>query len=221
MTRLVIWGASGHASVVADIVRLSGDYEIAGFLEDGHPSLHVKFCGSMILGGTEQLDDLRATGLSRLILAIGDCRARMRLADIATNKGFTLATAIHPRATIAAGVCVGAGTVIAAGAVLNPGTRVGSNVIINTSATVDHNCEIADGAHVGPGCHVGGWARIGSETWLGIGAIVRDRIVIGRRTVVGAGAVVVRDLSDDVVAYGVPAKVVRRVRDEVCETASR
>lgn len=212
MEKLVIWGASGHASVVADIVGLCGMYEIVGFIVDGPPEDSARQRCSPILGGIEQIDNVRAAGISRLIVGVGDCADRVRLAEVAKKKGFALITAIHPRATVAGGVQVGQGTLMAAGTVVNSGAVIGENVILNTSASIDHDCIIEDGAHVGPGCHLGGRVRIGAQTWLGIGTIVRDRITIGPRAIVGAGAVVVEDLPPDVVAYGVPAKVVRSAR---------
>ena len=74
-----------------------------------------------------------------------------------------------------------------------------------------HHCTIEDGAHISPGVCVGGWTRIGRATWVGIGATVRDRITIGERSIIGAGAVVVKDIPEGVVAYGVPAKVVSEI----------
>jgi len=207
--RIVIWGASGHALVVADIVRLSATYDIVGFLDDIEPS--PDFHGIPILGGREQLDSLRDSGVEYLIVGIGDCAARLALAEVAREKGFSLATAIHPNAVIAAGVEIGPGTMVAAGAVINPGSRIGSNVIINTSASVDHECVIDDGAHIGPGVNLGGNVTVGTGSWIGIGAKVRDGVVIGARSIVGAGAVVLRDVPDETVAFGVPAKVKRKI----------
>jgi sugar O-acyltransferase (sialic acid O-acetyltransferase NeuD family) len=210
--RIVIWGASGHAMVIADIVRLSAAYDIVGFLDDVEPGRqNTKFQGLPILGGREQLDKLRDSGVEFLIVGIGDCEARLRLAEVAREKEFSLGTAIHPRAIIAADVEIGPGTMVAAGAVINPGSRIGSNVIINTSASVDHECLIGDGAHVGPGVNLGGNVRVGSGSWIGIGATVRDGIVIGARSIVGAGALVLRDVPEETVAFGVPAEVKRKI----------
>jgi len=207
---LVVWGASGHARVVADIVRLAGQYEIVGFLDDLHPERYgTEFCGAAILGGGELLPCLMETGIEHVLVAVGDCRARLRLAEAARAHGFRLATAIHPRAIVASDVQPGPGSVVAAGAVINPGTEIGENVVVNTAAGVDHDCVLADGVHIGPGVRLAGEVRVGRATQVGIGAVVVNGVQIGAGSLVGAGGVVVGDVPDGVVAYGVPARVIR------------
>lgn len=202
---LVIWGASGHALVVADIVRLQKSYEIIGFLDNMNPHRHgTEFCGARILGGDEQLERLLGEGINHILLGFGDCRARMELTSYLETKGFNLPTAIHPHAVVARDVILGAGTVVAAGAVINPGSRIGKSVIINTAASVDHECSIADAAHICPGVRLAGCIRVGRATQIGVGAIVIEKITIGSESVVGAGTIIVRDVPDRVVVYGNP-----------------
>ncbi len=210
MPRLVIWGAAGHAKVVADIVRLQGEHEICGFLDDHDPTPR-DFCAARVLGGGDRLRDLRAEGVTHLVLGFGDGAARLRLAARARDLGYQLATAIHPGAVVASDVRLGPGSVVAAGAVVGPGTTVGENVIVNTLAGVAHDGTVGAGAHLCPGTSLGGWVVVEELAWVGIGATVRDRVRIGRGTVVGAGAVVLDDLPEGVVAYGVPARAVRPV----------
>jgi acetyltransferase EpsM len=209
--KMVIWGASGHARVVAEIVRLNGKYGIYGFLDDLNPRRHnTTFCGSRILGGREQLDQIQKSGIRHLILGFGDCQARLKLSEfVREEKGFDLVTAIHPNATVASDAQVGVGTVIAAGAVASSASRIGENVIINTCASIDHECEIQDGVHISPGAHLGGRVVVGRGTWIGIGATVKDEVRIGENSLVGAGAAVLEDLPPNVVAYGSPARVIK------------
>lgn len=208
--KLVIWGASGHALVVADIIRLNGEYELVGFIDDVNPDRRgSEFCGLPILGGKEQLDGLKRRGVDHVLLGFGNCEARLRLAGLVTARGYHLAKAIHPSAVVAGDVSVGDGTVIAAGAIINPGTHIGENVIINTAASVDHECTVEDGAHVCPGAHLAGRVHVGRAAWVGIGATVIDRVRIGDGAFIGAGAVVLKDVPSGVTAYGVPARTVK------------
>lgn len=210
--KLFIWGASGHALVVADAVRLQGEYEIVGFIDDVNPErAGAQFCGATILGGREQLEALAREGVNSLIFGFGNCRARLELFETVRKKGFRLATVIHPRAVVATDVLVGAGTLIAAGAVLNAAAKIGENVIVNTGASVDHECLIEDGAHICPGVRLAGRVSVGRATWVGIGATVVDGVSIGADAIVGAGAVVVGDIPSGVLAYGVPARVIRKI----------
>ncbi|MBD2209698.1 acetyltransferase [Nostoc linckia FACHB-104] len=212
LPKLLIWGASGHASVVADIVRLQGKYEIFGFIDDINPQFCSKqFCGYPIFGGQEYLDVCKAQGVQYIIFGFGNCQMRLKLSQLASEQGFSLATAIHPSSIIASDVSVAAGTVIAAGAVVNSGAKIGQNVILNTSSSVDHDCLIEDGSHICPGVHLAGKVVVERAAWVGIGATVVEKVRIGASSVIGAGAVVIGDIPSGVVAYGVPAKVIRKI----------
>jgi sugar O-acyltransferase (sialic acid O-acetyltransferase NeuD family) len=208
MGRVVIWGAGGHAKVIADALRNNPAYELAGFLDDVNPDRKGEVIGAVpVLGGRDELVGLLSKGIKRIVIGVGDCEARMRLAQCAMKAGFALATIVHSRSIIASDAVIGQGTFIGAGAVVNAGARIGENVIINTGAIVEHDCLIGSGAHLCPGVVTGGGTSIGEKTWVGIGATLRDHLTIGNRVVVGAGAVVVSDLPDDVLAYGVPARI--------------
>jgi sugar O-acyltransferase (sialic acid O-acetyltransferase NeuD family) len=213
--KIVIWGAAGHATVVADIIRLRGEFEIAGFLDDTSATRKgTLFCGAEVLGGREELSSLLRNGVTAMVVAFGDCEGRVRVGRDARALGFDLVTVVHPAAVVASDATLDSGCVVAARAVINPRTLVGSDTIINTGAIVEHDCSILPGAHVCPGAVLGGWVTVGRTAWIGIGSVVRDRIQIGDGAFVGAGAVVVRDVSAGDVVYGVPARVRGRRRDD-------
>ena len=208
--KLVIWGASSHAMVVADIVRLRGDYALAGFLDDINPQRRgTDFYGAPVLGGREQLAGLRRCGIRAVIVGIGHNAARLRLSALARAAGLELATAVHPNAMLSASANVGAGTVVKAGAVIDPGVSIGENVIISSCVSIGHNCVLHDGVRTSLGVLVSGEGTVGRATWLATGVVVIDRIRIGEYSLIGTGAVVLNDIPDRVVAYGIPAKVVR------------
>lgn len=109
--------------------------------------------------------------------------------------------------------------------------RIESNVYIGPRCHIglvhlERDVLLAAGVHVPSGPHTHGTmpgmpireqpgtprvVRIGAGAWIGSGAIVLADV--GRETIVGAGSVVTQALPDNVIAAGVPARVVRR-RDE-------
>jgi acetyltransferase-like isoleucine patch superfamily enzyme len=91
--------------------------------------------------------------------------------------------------------------------------ELGRSCIINTGATVDHESRLGDGVHVCPGAHLAGCVVVESFVMIGTGAVVLPRIRIGARSIVGAGAVVTRDVEPGSVVVGNPARVVRRVSE--------
>lgn len=202
MTRaLAILGAGGHGRVVADCAEALGWARI-DFFDDGGGAASGPW---PVVGRIADFDG-RVADYDAVIVGIGDNRTRLRLHRDLAGRGATLATLVHPSATISRHAGIGAGTVIFAGAVVNVGAVVGEACILNTGAGVDHDCRLADGVHVSPGAHLGGGVSVGECGWIGIGAAVRHVVSIGRDVQVGAGAAVVSDVADDLVVVGVPAR---------------
>lgn len=211
--KLLLWGASGHAMVVADIIQLRDEYDIIGYLDDVTDARGENdFLGAPIFRGRDSLVTLYRQGVRHAIVAFGNCSARLEVAGHIKAQGFELVTAVHPSAIVARDVLIGEGTVIAAGAVINPGVRIGTNVIINTTASIDHESIIKDGAHACPGVHLAGRVTVGEATWIGIGSTVIDGVRIGAGSFIGAGSVVVRDIPDNSLAFGVPAKIREKIK---------
>jgi len=207
---LAVWGAKGPALIVADIVQLCGQYDIIGYLDNLNPERKgTRFGGATVLGGEEALDELWEAGVRHIIFAFQNNPARLRLAERVKARGFELASAIHPTASIAAGAQIGAGTVVRALSAVGPETQIGENCIIGYGVMISHNCVIEDGVHLSSGVNVAGTVRVGRATWVGMGATIIDPKSIGSHSIVGAGSLVTRDVPSNVVSYGVPAKVVR------------
>ena len=212
---VVVWGASGHAAVVADIVRLMG-FEVRGFIDEVNTDLHGKSRhGGIVLGGRESLVELTGPEAPAVVVGIGDNRVRARIAQDVENIGFDLFTVIHPGSIVADNASMGAGTVVAAGSVINPCCIIGKNVIVNTSATVDHHCTLGNGVHIAPGAILCGGVDVGTGSFIGAGSVVREKVRIGAGVVVGAGSVVVSDIPDGVMSFGNPARIVRDLAQSV------
>lgn len=207
MSKVIFLGAGGIAIVGAEIARYQG-LEIIGFLDDRADKHGTLFCGAPVLGGFNMLPELRSS-VSQAVVAFGHCLGRIDLAQKVLSYGFSLPNLLHPSAIISPHANVGHGAIIMPGAIINAGTRVGSNIILNTAASIDHDCTIGDGVHIAPGARLSGLVTVGSTTWIGIGSVIRESVRIGNNVLLGAGSLVVKDIPDDVVAYGSPAKVIR------------
>ncbi len=211
MRPLLVVGSSGHASVVIEALTLQSEYEIIGLL-DSFQAKGTERHGHRILGTAEDFPSVAAlhSNLS-FFVAVGDNWWRDQISSriAAELPTAPFATVIHPHASVSKSARISPGTVIMAGAVVAPNCSIGRGCIINTSCSIDHDCKLADFSSVAPGAHVGGTVSIGFRSSIGIGAAVREKVVIGADTVVGAGAVVLTDLPDKAVAYGVPARVRR------------
>jgi len=211
MKKLLVYGAGGHAKVVAEAARLSG-WQIAGFLDGVDPHRkNTEFYGSRILGGEEVLEGLMAEGVKDSIIAFGHNEARLNAAAVLEKHGFRMATIIHSHAVCSSDASIGEGSLVCAGAVVSTSATIGRNVIVNTRATIDHDCVIGDGVHICPGAVLCGSVRVGEGAWVGAGATVIERKQIGSYSVIGAGGVVVSDIPERVLAIGLPARISREV----------
>jgi len=197
-------GAGGHAKVVIGTLRALG-IEVAGLYDDDATKQGSMCAGVPVLGS---ISSLTPAMVRECVLAIGDNATRQKLASRMSWVDWL--TLVHPSAYQHDSVRLGAGTVVMAGAVVQPDAQIGEHCIINTGATVDHGCVIGDFCHVAPGCSLGGRVTLAEGVFMGIGSVAIQGISVGAWTTVGAGAAVVTDLPDRVLAVGVPARVRRK-----------
>ncbi len=212
-TPILLFGASGHAKVILDIVRKQDRYSPVGVIIAAWDGAPATLLGLPVLGTDRAIGTIvQEHGVETGLVAAGDNFVRERIVNAvrAAVPHFSFASAIHPSAQLGEDVTVADGTVVMAGAVINSGTRIGRFCIVNSSASLDHDNCLEDFASVGPGVVTGGNVTIGRAAAVGIGAHISHGVQIGEDTVVGAGAVVLKPVPGKCVAYGVPARVARR-----------
>lgn len=195
---MYLFGASGHGKVIKEILNANG-VKVEAFVDD---NINVNECG-----GRPVVHD--AAGLSPMIVSIGVNKVRKMIVERlkANNSAIEFATTIHPSAVISPSAKIGEGSVVMAGAVVNADAVIGKHCIVNTGATIDHDCVVWDYCHVAPGAHICGGTQIGEGTWVGVGTSIIQCLNIGKNCMIGAGSVVVRDIPDDVTAFGNPCRV--------------
>jgi sugar O-acyltransferase (sialic acid O-acetyltransferase NeuD family) len=204
MKKLLIIGAGGHGKVVADTAVEAGHWHDIYFLDDNIKNFPYK-----IIGKINQLPNF-VTQFPEIIVAIGDNKRREELLLLSKNLGYDIATVIHPTACVSTHAIVEKGSVVLAKSVINAFSKIGFGCIINTGAVVDHDCTLDHYVHISPNATLAGGVIINKYSWIGAGSTIIEKINIGYNVIIGAGTVVIHDVSDDVVAVGVPAKIIKQ-----------
>ena len=205
MTKLALFGYSGHAFVVAEAAALSG-MQLAGYYDTAEQSFnpfHLSYLGSerdnSVLATLNQMAD-------GAIIGIGDNDIRRKLSKLIEPHGLAFPVIKHPASTVSGMAKINAGTFIGAGAKVNVLANIGAGAILNTGCIVEHECHVGDFAHIAPGAVLLGNVLVGENSFIGANAVVKQGVAIGKNVTIGAGAVVLCNVPDGEVWAGNPAK---------------
>tara|TARA_B110000902_G_C13885492_1_gene428417 strand:- start:22 stop:585 length:564 start_codon:yes stop_codon:yes gene_type:complete len=171
----------------------------------GHSKTVCSAIESMMYFNIKVLDNdtLLTSSEDTVVIAIGDDDTRNRIVDNISNSSIVVKDI---ESNVDEQTSIGEGTVILKGATIQRDATIGKHCIINTNASVDHDCNIGNFTHIAPGVNLCGNVTVGNNTLIGVGSSVIPGITIGNNVVIGAGSVVVKDIPDNVMAFGNPCK---------------
>ncbi len=198
MSKLVIFGAGGHAKVVADIALKNG-FEIEGFLDDNASASSI--IGYPILGKIDDCVKYKDTCV--FAMGIGNNAVRKKILD--KYPDFEYPVLVHPTASIGIETKIGKGTVVMPYVVVNACAEVGEFSILNSASVVEHDCRVGDFCLIAPNVTLCGVSKTGDFVWMGAGSVVNQTIKICDGVTVGSGAVVTKDITESGTYVGVPA----------------
>jgi acetyltransferase EpsM len=199
---MILIGASGHAKVILDILRLNNIG--VECLVDANPAIKELLGFKVYHQATFEMNKQDA------IISIGSNTIRKKVAE---KHPLNYVKAIHPNAILDDSVAVGDGTVVMASATVNNSTIIGTHCIINTSSSIDHDCLLGNFVHISPNATLCGGVQIGEGTHIGAGATIIPNIIIGKWVTIGAGAVVIFNVPDFAVVVGNPAQIIKYNND--------
>ena len=209
---MVIIGAKGFAKEVLEICYQQQELDNLFFFDNVSTDLPDHLYGRFkIIKNYEQLTAVFKTD-NRYILGIGGTILRYKLAEQAKKCGGVLTTLISPFAHIGHfGVTIANGCTIMTGTIITNDVTIKKGVLINLDCTVGHDTTIGNYCELSPSVNISGGCQLGDFCTIGTGAILLPKVKLGTNVTVGAGAVVTKDVDDNALVVGIPAKKVKEL----------
>ena len=201
MSKLAIYGASGHGRVAAEIAALNDWDDIVFFDENWLDIKNNNLCP--VIGNFDILKK-ESFNFDGVFVAIGDSKIRINVINQLPPE--KLITLVHPSAIISNNTKIEQASIIMPGTIINTNVKINRSCIINSGSIVEHDCTIEEGVHLAPGTILCANVNVKNMSWIGAASIVIQGIKIGKNVTIGAGSVVIRDVEDNIKVAGVPAK---------------
>jgi len=205
---MVIMGAGGHAKEVLEALVMNQLDEKIAVFDNITPENKWQFPAKHIqrLRNDEELAAWFESN-SLFIVGVGGIHARNTLWNYALDQGGKPYTLLASNASICQmETIIGEGTSVMQLAFVSASVSLGKNTLINTRANIHHDVKIGDYSEIAPSAVLLGNCQIGSDTFIGANATILPKIKIGTNCTIGAGAVVTRNVPDNTIVKGNPAK---------------
>lgn len=216
MKKLVILGGRGIGMIAASVAQDLGNYEILGFLNDVVPKGDTVgvYKKHKVIGTTKDVENfLKYDDVSFFIGYIG-MKSEKEIFNKITSLNIPrhrYETIIHPTAIIPKGYCnIGYGVLMAPLSQLSPDTTVGDNCILLPNSFLGHNSTMKRFSHITANSVVGGNVTLGLGSHIGTNATIRENVNIGDFAIVGSGSVILKDVPENSIFVGNPAKLLTK-----------
>ncbi len=214
--KIIIIGGLGNGSVIAAAIhdankRGFDEWEFYGYLNDRiKPGELID--GMPVLGSLKDAKSFVSEGyyFINTIFRIDGQQERIDLFEQLTIPDDQLATFIHPTSYVAPNVTLGSGSVVMPNVSLSPGTTFGKGNLIMVNAIIGHNNTIGNYCHFAAQCCVGAYLKIGNGVHIGLNASIKENLTIGENATLGMGAVLTKNIGDNEIWVGNPAKFLRK-----------
>lgn len=198
-------GAGGHAAAVRPYIDVE-QYSLIGYFDDIQKDT---FNGLPILGEIDEVNKYIENGeVEAVFIAIGDNQKRAEVFNKIKGRYYTkIINIISDNATILNPEMIrGQGIFIGHNAFVGADVEIRDNVIINTNTIVEHGTVVNSHCNISPAAVVLGDIVLNEGVYIGASSTVKQQLHIEAWTIVGAGAVIVRDIEAAGTYVGIPAR---------------
>lgn len=202
-----IYGAGGLGLETVDILLDAID---SGMQEPHQVCFLVDNPESGSINGMPVVSSEKVRAGSRVTIAVGEPALRSVLLAKAKGMGLIPSTIVSPKAFVSPLAAIGSGSIVAPFASIQSLAVVRDNVSINTQAIIGHHVSIGHGAVISSQVNLGGSCTVGDCSYIGMGACILEGICVGSWSVLGMGSVLYKDIPDEMIALGNPARAVRK-----------
>ena len=144
------------------------------------------------------------------ICAIGEPEKRKQIVTKLNKIGVNFHNAIHPSVVMSEFLELGQDIIICAGTTLTVNIKIGNHVVINMNCSIAHDAIIEDYCTLSPNVQINGKVHLAKGVNIGTGATFLPNISVGKWSNIGVGAVVLKDIPEKVVSFGVPARIIMK-----------
>ncbi len=211
---LGIYGSSGLGREVLEIAKRINKIENRWseyiFIDDVNPKGKKNNIEMMPLLDISKYHDISKV---EIVIASGEPEFRSIMWEKSREMKIQPATFIHPSVHIPESASIGKGVTIFPNVYVACNTIIAENVILEPFVSIGEDTTIDSHSVISPFCFIGGKCSIGRQTYIGPSVPVRDRTIIGSYSIIGMGSVVLRDIPDEVIAIGNPARAMKKNED--------
>lgn len=211
--KILLIGGGGHCKSVLDSLLELNKYLEVGIIEKKE-NIGSSVLGVPVVGCDDDLPTLFDNGYKYAFVtvgSIGNPSLRIKLYNILSEIGYVIPSIIDSSAKVSKYSKIEQGVFIGKQSLVNAGSLIQKGAIINSGTIIEHDCQVGAFTHIAPGAVLGGEVTVGDNSHIGSNVTIRQQVNIGSNSIIGMGSVVLKNIEDNIMAYGNPCREVKKL----------